>query len=243
MPERPPQLDIVDLPDPSSKSSARPSQVKVNLRAWFPDFAGRVWHQRLVRYPARENREGGAWGVELARACATCGATEGLKPVRESRQVRSFNHPVAPLVLVAIAVLLLVLLSLIWPWSLLWALVVPALGAGWLFLHSTSEQVRIAYFACARHREDSCPLEVAIHDNELCLVAPVSSVAESTRAEQTSRRRGKGGRTVQTDDPSTPVASESGRPAEAVESDDAASLGIPTRRPRGEALPPIKLDD
>ncbi|MEX2120857.1 MAG: hypothetical protein WD847_14795 [Pirellulales bacterium] len=219
-------------------------QAWLNLRVWAPALANPHFRARQIKYRSSENRTALQWLVALPRQCCQCGATEGLRSREFRRDVRTFD---APLAILAgtwgfAALLLLVWLMFGWAWTLQLALILLLLGAGLLWVKSWQEGVRVSMWACPAHFDGLSEPGLVIHDDELFVQVPGSSLAETAKAELVAARRQRRHypEAVAGGPQRSPAAS---RPSPAGEKQGGPPSTGPAPfvpPPRGE-LPPIKL--
>jgi hypothetical protein len=219
-------------------------QAWLNLRVWAPALANPHFRARQIKYRSSENRTALQWLVALPRQCCQCGAAEDLRNREFRRDVRAFD---APLAILAgtwgfAALLLLVWLTFGWSWTLQLALILLLLGAGLLWVKSWQEDVRVSMWACSNHFDGVSEPGLVIHDDELFVQVPSSSLAETAKAELVAARRQRRHypEAVAGAPQPSPAAS---RPSAAGEKQGGPPSTEPAPfvpPPRGE-LPPIKL--
>jgi hypothetical protein len=169
-------------------------QAWLNVRAWIPFLANPFERKRLVRYTAREKRRGLVWSVDLPAHCYHCGTGDDLSIRRVSRQVRSFEYPVAIVAGTLAAMLSIALLQLLlglWLTLLIWA-ALAALGTAIFFLKSWRERVELVLWTCETDAPAFEPPDVVVHDEELYLYLPSVKLAKAAAAELKNERASSG---------------------------------------------------
>ncbi|MEX2560449.1 MAG: hypothetical protein WD403_11070 [Pirellulales bacterium] len=219
-------------------------QAWLNLRVWAPALANPHFRARLIKYRPSENRTALQWQVVLPRQCCQCGAAENLRSRAFRRDVRTFETPITLLTGTwgLAAFLLFVWLVLGWSWPLHFGRILLLIGPGLLWLKSWKEEVRVSMWACPAHFDGVSAPGLVIHDDELFIQVPSSSLAETAKAELVAARRQRRHypEAVAGAPQPSPAAS---RPPPAGEKQGGPPSTEPAPfvpPPRGE-LPPIKL--
>lgn len=222
----------------------RVQQAWCNLRVWLPFFDTPNRRARQIRFSNSDCRDGFFWDVALPQQCCRCGRTDNLKSQSFERLVRAFEYPlhiagVAGLMAGGVLFLAFIALSFGMYATLLslliFAGVIACVAAGLLWLKSWDEEVRLRLFACPDHLDELREPEMVVYDNELTIVLPSESLAETAMEELKQRRRGKHRHASEAATPARPASGV--MPPAAI---PVPTTSLPTR-PYVPDLPPIKL--
>lgn len=171
------------------------SRCWLNLRVWVPFLLNPFERRRLVRFPAREFRDGMTWKVEFGGGCWRCGAAAEPPVVSWRGKVRAFEYPIQIIAGGSLTLLLTLLVGQLLPnvvsTVLFCAVLLISVGVFWA--KSWSEQIEITIDTCDTHRDEYPDPQLAVYDEELLLFFPTVDLAKSARA-QVDRRCREGSR-------------------------------------------------
>lgn len=215
----------------------------MNLKVWAPFISNRMDRDRLVRFSALDDRVGLKWTAVMPKQCWSCGQEEGVVVTEFKQTLRAYENPVAILAGVGCGVGLALLLF-IFSLSLIPLLLLAAVvGIGMLILRlkSWDEEVRLAFFSCPDHAGELSRPEMAIDDQQLCVLCPTVEIAAAAAAQNRAKRK-RGMKPYDTDtetqtDPQPPTRRERPAPSAPLEIEQPARV----ERPQPVELPPIKL--
>ncbi len=224
-------------------AAARPGwrQFLVNLRVWAPYFSTRVDRERLVRFSAIDERVGLKWTTILPKQCWSCQAAEKLSPTEFKRPLRAYENPLSVLSGTAAGVMIGLLMLMLAPglFTFAFLVIVVAIGLAILRLKSWVEEVRVTFWSCPEHKEELREPDIAIEDQQLCVVAPTLELAAAAREAIRERRKNR----MRASDHSGDASNDSPRPKRSRNetSGPQEKAPAPVEKPQPVELPPIKL--
>jgi hypothetical protein len=114
---------------------------------------------------------------------------------------------------------------------------IVAIGLLVLRLKSWEEDVRLVFWSCPEHREELKEPDLAIDDQQLCVMSPTFELADAARiAIRAKRKRGLKPYDTGPETPAEPAPERSRRAPAAVEQEP-----VTYQRPQPVDLPPIRL--
>jgi hypothetical protein len=204
----------------------------------------------MVKYAARESRQGGVWSLLLPQQCWQCATTQEVQAREYACTFRGFDQMLRLLAIGGTLSFCLLVVAAIFNILMLWLmllgllLLIVVIG----FLKSWKESVRLITWSCPTHDGQMPMPEMALADEDLHLFLATAEMAEHARKALLTQRR-SGGKYTQDQAPST-TPSEStdlprGNAARKPHGDSAADDAkvVPPIVPSREQLPSIKLDD
>jgi hypothetical protein len=117
--------------------------------------------------------------------------------------------------------------------------ILMAIGLAILRLKSWEEDVRLTFWSCAEHKEDLREPDMAIDDQQLCVVAPTLELAAAARESIREKRKSR----MRASDTAGDTRDESPRPKRNRPESTGPPEGQPARAEPAQPveLPPIKL--
>ena len=228
-------------------------QAWLNLQVWLPFLMNPRQHQRMVKYAARESRQGGVWSLLLPQQCWECATTQEVQAREYACTFRGFDQMVRLLAIGGTFAFCLLVAAVIFmhpiPWLMFLGVLLLMLVIG--FLKSWKESVRLITWSCKAHDGQMPMPEMALADEELHLFLATPEMAEHARKALIAQRRSGGKYTQEQAPPAFPTESTDlpkkapGKPPTTAGGEDRGgnSSTQPTIVPAREQLPTIKLDD
>ena len=230
----------------SSSDTPRPSRARrlartawLNLQVWIPQLLSPDLSRRLVKYWARESRDGTTWIIALPAACYRCGTRDGLNSIRLERRVRGFDSPLGLLYVSGAAALTTLVIGILFHWYgwYLATVFILLLGPALVWSRSWVDDVKLSISTCNEHAADLEFPELVLYERDLCLFAPSEQLAAAARKELDAQRRQGKQRLYDQPPTAAPADREPAPPRR--DGPFAPRRELAAREP----LPPIPLDD